>query len=311
MDTAERDLFAAGLRHATERHTGEALDAALDELGWADARADDPRTAVSLLFGLQGEAGATSSGLDEVLLAALGLDGGAGVVLPRSAAAPPGEISGEGLRGRGLGTAARARRPTAVVVAGAQAVVVDTASLDRRPVRGLDPRLGLVEVTFDGVAAASGPAPVAWDEAVAAGRRALAHELVGVSRSMLRLARDHAVERIQFGRPIAMFQAVRHRLAEALVAIEGADAVAGAAWDDGTPLTAALAKAGAGRAARTTAKHCQQVLAGIGFTTEHPFHTYVRRAFVLDHLLGDARALTQELGAGLLDDRRLPAILPL
>ncbi len=100
--------------------------------------------------------------------------------------------------------------------------------------------------------------------------------------------------------PIAQFQAVRHRLAEAYVAIEAADAALGAAWDDGTPFTAAMAKAVAGRSARTVSRHCQQVLAGIGFTTEHDLHLYVRRVIVLDRLLGDSRSLTRRLGEDLL-----------
>ena len=79
---------------------------------------------------------------------------------------------------------------------------------------------------------------------------------------MLDLARAHALERVQFGRPIARFQAVRHRLADALVAVEALDAALGAAWDEPNPMTAALAKAIAGRTARTVATHCQQVLAG-------------------------------------------------
>jgi alkylation response protein AidB-like acyl-CoA dehydrogenase len=128
---------------------------------------------------------------------------------------------------------------------------------------------------------------------------------------MLQLARDHARERIQFGRPIAAFQAVRHRLAESLVAIEAAEAALGAAWDIGSPLDAALAKAIAGRSARTVALHGQQVLAGIGFTAEHAFHPYVRRTLMLDGLLGDVRSLTRDLGEELLRTRRLPSILPL
>jgi alkylation response protein AidB-like acyl-CoA dehydrogenase len=128
---------------------------------------------------------------------------------------------------------------------------------------------------------------------------------------MLALARQHALERIQFGRPIATFQAVRHRLAEAFVAIESADAALAAAWDDRTPFAACVAKAVAGRSARTVARHCQQVLAGIGFTTEHDLHLYVRRAIVLDRLLGDARSLTRRLGQDLLARRSLPSILPL
>ena len=113
------------------------------------------------------------------------------------------------------------------------------------------------------------------------------------------------------GIPISQFQAVRHRLAEALIAIETAQAALGAAWDDRSPTTAAMAKALAGRGARTATRHCQQVLAGIGFTTEHPFHGYVRRVLVLDEVLGSARTLTRKLGDDLLRTGQLPALLPL
>ena len=57
-----------------------------------------------------------------------------------------------------------------------------------------------------------------------------------------------------------------------------------------------LAKAAAGHAALTAARHCQQVLGGIGFTAEHGLHRHVRRALVLDGLLGSARELTREAG---------------
>jgi alkylation response protein AidB-like acyl-CoA dehydrogenase len=53
------------------------------------------------------------------------------------------------------------------------------------------------------------------------------------------------------------------------------------------------------------------VLAGIGFTTEHEFHRYVRRVLVLDALFGGSRTLTRELGAELLTNQRLPALVPL
>jgi hypothetical protein len=53
------------------------------------------------------------------------------------------------------------------------------------------------------------------------------------------------------------------------------------------------------------------VLAGIGFTTEHEFHHYVRRVLVLDALFGGSRALTGELGVELLTSQRLPALVPL
>jgi hypothetical protein len=140
------------------------------------------------------------------------------------------------------------------------------------------------------------PAEEATAPPLAAGRRALAWWLTGTARAMLSLARQHALDRSQFGRPIASFQAVRHRLAETLVAIEGAEAAQRVADDDGGDLSALLAKAAAGRAALTAARHCQQVLGGIGFTAEHDLHRHVRRAYVLDGLLDSAAELTRQAG---------------
>ncbi|ULE35766.1 acyl-CoA dehydrogenase family protein [Mycobacterium sp. IDR2000157661] len=130
-------------------------------------------------------------------------------------------------------------------------------------------------------------------------RRAAGWWLVGSAKAMLTLARRHALDRVQFGKPIASFQAVRHRLAETLVAIEGAEATLRLPGDESPDLTAMLAKAAAGRAALTAAKHCQQVLGGIGFTEEHDLHVHVKRALVLDGLLGSSRELTRRAGAGL------------
>ncbi|UXA15593.1 acyl-CoA dehydrogenase [Mycobacterium sp. SMC-8] len=134
---------------------------------------------------------------------------------------------------------------------------------------------------------------------VAEARVAVGWWLVGSARAMLRLARQHALDRVQFGRPIASFQAVRHRLAETLVAIEGAEATLSLPGADNPDLTALLAKAAAGKAALTAARHCQQVLGGIGFTEEHDLHLHVKRALVLDGLLGSSRELTRRAGAGL------------
>ena len=163
---------------------------------------------------------------------------------------------------------------------------------------GLDPELGLLT---DDTSQMAVPNP--WAQI------ALGHEMAGASRRMIELARDHALGRVQFGRPISQFQAVRHRLAESHVAVEGALDLLDAAGRD--PALAPAAKAVAGRAARTTAKHCQQVLAGIGFTAEHPFHRYFRRVMALDQLLGSSRSLTRELGAEVLDQRRIRPVLPL
>ena len=113
------------------------------------------------------------------------------------------------------------------------------------------------------------------------------------------LARQHALDRTQFGKPIAGFQAIRHRLADTLVAIEGAEATLRLPGIESPDLTAMLAKAAAGKAALTAAKHCQQVLGGIGFTEEHALQHHVKRALVLDGLLGSSRELTRRAGAGL------------
>lgn len=134
---------------------------------------------------------------------------------------------------------------------------------------------------------------------LAEARVAVGWWLVGSARAMLGLARQHALDRVQFGKPIASFQAVRHRLAETLVAIEGAEATLSLPGAENPDLTALLAKAAAGKAALTAAKHCQQVLGGIGFTAEHDLHHHIKRALVLDGLLGSSRELTKRAGAGL------------
>jgi hypothetical protein len=320
MDAAERELFADAVRRATEGSSGPALDVALGEIGWADAFAADAPTAVGVLFEAQGAAGSTSSALDLVVTTSLGLpDPGVASVLPalRSTEAP-GSLRDGRLSVDGLTTASAARSPRVVVVAAMPEVVAWTvapAALDLRPVRGLDPPLGLVEVRGEIDVAEAEPVATAgaldWAAAVASGQRALGHELLGTSRRMLELARTHALERVQFGRPIAAFQAVRHRLAESLVAIEGAAALLAVAWEEPTPATAAMAKGMAGRSARTVSRHAQQVLAGIGFTTEHALHRSVRRTLVLDQLLGAGSVLTRRTGADLLAQGVLPASVPL
>jgi alkylation response protein AidB-like acyl-CoA dehydrogenase len=183
--------------------------------------------------------------------------------------------------------------------------IVPVADVNATPIRGLDPAAGLHTVTFGDNSGSirSG--------SVAKGQVALAFQLAGASRAMLELACAHALEREQFGRAVASFQAVRHRLAEALVAVEAAEAAGAAALDDGGPVAAALAKAIAGRSARTVAKHAQQVLAGIGFTTEHSFHRYLKRTMVLDGLFGSTDALVVDLGHHLLATRAVPTLIEL
>jgi alkylation response protein AidB-like acyl-CoA dehydrogenase len=120
-----------------------------------------------------------------------------------------------------------------------------------------------------------------------------AAELAGVARWCLDTASDYAKVRVQFGRPIGQFQAVKHRLADMLVLVEQADAVAwdaAGAWsgDDGpaTRLAAAVAGTLALDGAVACARGCVQILGGIGFTWEHDAHLYLRRALAARQLLG-------------------------
>lgn len=312
MEDEERALFARSVAGAVETGGSEDLDRALDDLGWRDALAADRQAAVSLVFDAAGRAHATSSALDWLLAHALGAPEGAAVILPPLRTwAPPGRVATGRCAVDGLGSAALARQSTALLVAssddGPVALVVPVEALVVRPLEGIDPDLGLSEVHGDVELTPMRPLLAGdWEGALAVGQLALSHELIGAARAMLDLACQHAGERMQFGRPIAMFQAVRHRLAESLIAIEAAESLVAGAWEEPTPVLAAMAKAMAGRGARTAAKHCQQVLAGIGFTTEHTFHHFYRRVVVLDQLLGAGTALTRQLGTDVLATGTLP-----
>lgn len=320
MEGIDRDLFERSIRHALEPETGVGLGAVLGRYGWHEALAEDPRTAVSVLFDLLGATDADSSALASVLGHGLGLACPSldGLLLPMPGPGnPPGTVEGGSLAVCGLSCARPVDAgPTLVVTGDGENVFVaevSPADLVLRPVEGLAPHLGLVEVTGDDVPVTGRHdlAAVDWDRAVDLARLAVGHEMVGASKRMLDLARDHAVQRIQFDRPISSFQAVRHRLADTLVAIEAATAALESAWDDRSRASVAMAKALAGRAARTAARHCQQVLAGIGFTTEHQFHRSVRRVLVLDELFGTTHSLTLDLGRQLLATRQLPPLSPL
>jgi hypothetical protein len=316
MDAATTAALSESLRRALQT---EKVDAALAEFGWREAYAEEGLPVAAVLFTEQGTACATSGALDDVLCAALGLGDGSdvAVILPVTGhTTMPGSTVDGSVVVRGLATARLRDVAQVVVVADDRAFVTPAASLRAAPIGGIDPAIGLSAVEGVLTADAATGAAVDWSHAVTVGQLALSFELVGVSRAMLALAREHALVRMQFDRPIAGFQAVRHRLAESLVAIESAQAIADAAVESAaagplTPLLASIAKAVAGRGARTVARHCQQVLAGIGFTDESPYHRYLRRALVLDGLLGGAKTLTAQLGSELLRSRALPPAPPL
>ncbi len=92
------------------------------------------------------------------------------------------------------------------------------------------------------------------------------------------------------------------------MALTAAEAATAEAWAGPESIAALLAKLWAGRAARLVGKHAQQTLGGMGFTWEHEFHRYLRRALALDSLLGSAPQLTADLGRQLIATRDIPQL---
>ena len=127
-------------------------------------------------------------------------------------------------------------------------------------------------------------------------RIALAAEHVGMIEAMLDLTRSYLGQREQFGRPLASFQVIKHRLADVLVDLERARSAAryAAAVLDHDPasadLPAAVAAAVATEAVIRVAHETVQLHGGIGFTWEHPAHYYLRRALGDEAVFGPAHA---------------------
>jgi alkylation response protein AidB-like acyl-CoA dehydrogenase len=123
---------------------------------------------------------------------------------------------------------------------------------------------------------------------------ALAAEQVGGAQRCLDAAVEYAKNRIQFGRPIGSFQAIKHKCADMLVEVESARSAAYyAAWtaastDPGElPEVASLAKSYCSEAFSNAATQNIQINGGMGFTWEHPAHLYYRRAKSSELMLGD------------------------
>jgi hypothetical protein len=329
MDAADRDLLHRTVHDALGAHAeaspdGTSADGVLADLGWLEMLEAEPRDAVAIVANALGATDTYASVLDDVFAAALGVEPRAdlAVVLPSY----PGTTCparGAGGAASGIGTARAATAEELLVVRAAsdggnasEGVIVPASAAEITPVRGIAPRWGATKVSVATVAGTDvALAPGAWDGAIAAGRRAVGHEIAGANRTMIAMAREHALDRTQFGKPIAQFQALRHKLAEALVAVEATDAALVAAWDEQATgsgaMTAALAKALAARGARVVAAHTQQVLAGIGFTTDHSFHFFLERCLLLEGMFGSAESITLEVGRHLLATRTVPTLIEL
>ncbi len=122
---------------------------------------------------------------------------------------------------------------------------------------------------------------------------ALAAEQVGGAQHCLDISVDYAKTRIQFGRPIGSFQAIKHKCADMLLEVESAKSAAYyAGWaaaedSDELPVVASLAKSYCSEAFFHAAAETIQIHGGIGFTWEHPAHLYFKRAKSSELMLGD------------------------
>ena len=121
----------------------------------------------------------------------------------------------------------------------------------------------------------------------------LAAEQVGGAQFVLEMAVQYAKDRVQFGRPIGSFQAIKHKCADMLLEVESAKSAAYyAGWaaselNDELPSVASLAKAYCSEAYFHATAENIQIHGGIGFTWEHPAHLYFKRAKSSELLFGD------------------------
>lgn len=308
MDAEDLVQVSDSLRRAVRSGAGGDVRRAVAEFGWHELLEGDAEAAVAILLTLQGELLLPVSFLDDVLVAASGLQPpeGARVVLPRvgglelTSTLQSSTVLIDGVVQSGPGDVLLVPCRTGI---GRVAIAACAAPTPLDAAGTLDPDAGWValrrsmhvdDLLLDGPDAAD-----AWDRMSSAGRRALAHELVAVGGEMLGLTLRHVTTREQFGRVLGSFQAVKHKLADVRLWQEVAALSVKASWEDGGVASAALAKAAACRFSGAAREHCQQLLGGMGFTWEHSFHRYLRRALTLEPLLGGAAVQHTFLGRAL------------
>jgi alkylation response protein AidB-like acyl-CoA dehydrogenase len=123
----------------------------------------------------------------------------------------------------------------------------------------------------------------------------MAAEQVGAAARCLQLTVDYTKQRVQFGRPIGSFQALKHRMADLYVAVQAARAVVADAVADLTPVTAALARLAASEAFCAVAGEAIQLHGGIAITWEHDMQLYFKRAHTSAQLFGPPREQVRRL----------------
>lgn len=171
--------------------------------------------------------------------------------------------------------------------------------LERRLLNSVDTTRKLAKLTFNSVAAEplgeSGAAAPAFARTLDQAAVCLANEMVGGADRLRQSALDYVKMRMQFGRPIASFQAIKHKCADMLVDVELAKSAAyyaaeAAAEETGDwPAMASLAKAAASDAYMQVAKDTIQLHGGIGFTWDNDTHLWFKRAKSSEVFLGSPK----------------------
>jgi len=179
------------------------------------------------------------------------------------------------------------------------AVPASARGVERRPHATMDQTRRFAAVTFRGVevgadalAGAEGQGADALARALDLARVAIAAEQVGGAQRCLDMAVGYAQERVQFGRPIGSFQAIKHKCADMMVAVESARSAAywsacvAAEAGPELPLAASLAKAWCSEAYFRCAADALQIHGGVGFTWEYDVHLHLKRARSMEQFLG-------------------------
>jgi alkylation response protein AidB-like acyl-CoA dehydrogenase len=186
----------------------------------------------------------------------------------------------------------------------------DASGLTRTPLSTMDQTRKQARLDFSGVEAKPlgepGSGWAALSKTLDQAAVALANEMVGGAQKVLEMSVEYAKVRVQFGRPIGSFQAIKHKCADMLLEVEsGKSAAYYASWaaaedNDELPVVASLAKAYCSDAYFHAAAENIQIHGGIGFTWEHDAHLYFKRAKSSEILLGDAtyhrELLAQRIG---------------
>jgi len=186
--------------------------------------------------------------------------------------------------------------------------LVEASDAEARPRPSIEPTLALADVEFDGAPAKALVEPgdgssEAVERVLQQAVVAMAMQTVGACRRILEVTLEYAKGREQYGRPIGSFQALKHRLADLLLAVERATAVCYYASlciaedNEGRAAATHSSKIAAGDCQRLLARDGLQLHGGIGFTWENDLHFLLKRAKAGELLCGSSRFHRSELAA--------------